>query len=460
MENLHKKNSENRIINISVFGRYLIKKWWILAVVSIVMVGILLGKLYADMQKTNHVVEEVETNVLSESEQKKVNEAYKEYKKIIDLQEYIDQSILMEINPYKEYRKVISYEIEGAKSGDILSIYLQYLYSGIAIDIVMEELNNVEPQYLNELIKGIRIEKEDLSIEGQESSVFGIQIIGKDKTIVDLITQNTEDALLIYTAKISGQLQSYELKQIGVTEGFVVDTDIEKLQKSRSTNLKELEDNYTANVAGFSAIQSESLESLLNKGDVGKVEETLTGQSLTAEESTPIGIATYIKYIIFGILLGTTLASGAILIWYVYGGNINSAQEFQEVYNIKVLEEMKAGIKDSQKKMERINILLARCKLLCSGNNISKIVIVGETTTSLGIEIVQYLKEELKMSHVELEHIKGFLDDANILSYISEFTNVLLIEEVGKVKRNDFERELEFYSEQNMSVIGVIPIWL
>ena len=158
------KKTEEVEINLLDLLQKLCMQWKPILACAVVFACLLGGYKYVKDRgaaKTADNSELVKDIVLTDAEQRNVNTAIKLSEEIDGIEEYLRDSVLMNLDPYHKNRVVLLYSIDDATKKTkqkIVESYLNFLGSGRMLDAIIESDSkkwNMDKSYLAELFFGI-----------------------------------------------------------------------------------------------------------------------------------------------------------------------------------------------------------------------------------------------------------------------------------------------------------------
>lgn len=305
---------------------------------------------------------------LEEGEQQAVEAAIMLSKEIQGLEEYMDKSILMQIDPYKRNRMSMLYRITGATRETIAGIvesYQFYLTGGDAVSALGKLSGKglgMETPYLQELITvwqktdGIYRVTMDEAAEGLPAqSLFYVEVAGKDKSMAQGLADSIQDILKEYEKEVRRLCGGHSISLISSAWNERIDSDLADRQRdkrlrlsSAQAELKSMTDAFhegqmevykrgVADAGLDAGADKKDIEESGNKAAGGTVSGKGTaGSSIT--DKAPSGIyapvlrRSSMKYALIGLLAGIFGYCGVYACWYLLSDTVKSAEEFQRYY--------------------------------------------------------------------------------------------------------------------------------
>ena len=164
-------------------------------------------------------------------------------------QEYLDKSILMKINAYKEDRVNLQFIVKGDESTakNAISSLEYYVSSGALANDLQAKYPDVEPNYLSELIS-FENDSDELQVGDTEylnvkfsGNVFCISVMEQDEEQCQTLADSVAACLSEYQVLSAQTIGAYELSLVDKSATKVVDSDLQDFQNGKindTTNLK------------------------------------------------------------------------------------------------------------------------------------------------------------------------------------------------------------------------------
>ena len=438
----------------------------LLAVIFAVLLGGMKGlSAYKTQTDAGHIKEVQETyeNDLKFYESSK--DSYdREIENLVDnitkQEEYLENSILMNISPYDvceagadlfiktDYQIMPGMVYQNADYTDtILQAYQSLLCSNSVLDDVAEKVG-VDIQYLQELIT---VQRGNMVLDGTDFGKFTNLITVKVRHSEKKKAQEILDALLEKVEMIQGQINN----SIGEHTVTVVNDGM-----SFFVDLKLSEQQQT---------EKDRLTTLRNSLDT-KEKEAKELKEPTAPASSVMAVAkSGVKYGVLGGVLGGFMSVFFVCVAFLMSDKVYAAKEIRSKFRIKVLGVLTAGDK---KKAGAIDAWLNRLEGRGSGveatreyeliaanienlaGDITTILVTGTVEADKINRVCDGLAENLK--NIRIIVGDNLLRSAETLKKLPECEGVVLVEQSGKSVCGTIGQEIEAIHDLNKTVVGCI----
>ncbi len=241
-------------------------------------------------------------------------------KQIDDLNEYLEKSVRMNIDPQNEWVATCDFFVVVDKSvleelpdsnvqdpADSLLGYYQSVFQEIAYDSEAQTIAGVsEEKYLNELVSW--------NISTGTNS-FSISVIGKSE-------QQVRDILDFYMEKIDGEIKDMADSVMKHTLTHACDMAYMRVDQNLVTEKKNAVDTIS------------SLRTSIAKA---RTEQLALVEPAEEAPAKPGGLK---KYIIIGFLLGAFFAAGVYMMKYIMGRKLRTPDTIQQIYGLPIYGEL------------------------------------------------------------------------------------------------------------------------
>ncbi len=431
--------------------------------------GFLKGKSAADAAEMA-----VEGNMeLTKEEQKGVTDAVELENDIRKLQEYMDNSILMNIDPYHRNKAVMLYCIDRTERQNLQKItesYLSFVINGGAADALKKSGSSVwdiDKNYLDEVISAYQktysspyqVVVDDSADSGPLSeSLFYVEITGRDAESAQKMAQDMKSVLKRYSAQAADAAGSHRLTLLSIQENIFSDSSLQSLQRDKKSQL-------TANTASL-----KSMTDAFHEGQKAVYQE-LAGVEGETEEPEEIkdeieNTGFSIKYAVLGFAGGFFVYCCAFFCWYFWNDRIKSTEEMKRLYTFPVYGGIsmknKAGTNTGgqMEAFERENAqLLNRLRLACKNQGLTKLCVAsGFAFHAQEREYMQDIAGQLEKWGIHAVIAENAERDTALWDTLTETGNVLMVCRIGTTTHRMIDEAMNFYQENGIAVAGAMAL--
>lgn len=463
---------QERIINIPDMITELVRKIWIIILAASVFAVLFCGYKYVKdsraVQTENlDVVEDLEEN-LTLLEQEEVNNILVLQEDVECQQEYLSNSVLMQINAYNEDKMTLQYylnvESEAySNKGAVINAYKNYIESGALANDLKAKGVSLEQQYLNELIS-VNIE-DTVGVEANslidQSGIFSVEVIHQDKEKCCELAEQVAQCIEEYSPVVGNAVGPHMLTLFEQNYSRVNDKNLWNYKSDR-----------------ISAIEKEKEQVELLKSQLTQGQLTVLNGDMSSDENVQNDIQESVsfskKFLVLGGGVGIVLAILFIFICYIMRGTINTSSELQCFYNIRILGELhfkeekniflvawrkltgkgQIGLTLNDEK----EMLLSNLRVTCEKANIKKLLIGSDAEVSLDEEWLKAVVEGLKEDGIEVSVESELLKSSMAFEKMAMYGNIVLVEELKKSKYENTTRQIKMCMEQKACILGTIVL--
>lgn len=371
-------------------------------------------------------------------------------------QDYKDDSILMNINPYDEYVETVTfyvstdYEIMPGMmyqnpntASSILKAYVSIAQNGEMYSYVLGRMNNK---------MGIRYLKELVKIQTDyTNNMMDITVIGDTEKRASDVMRYIKDSIADSHKRITEAIGEHDVNIVDESKYVSVDLDLEKKQKDFTTNMDALDTSLTDKTKELEDLE-EPKDNLLTKGSVVKGA---------------------VKYAVLGGVLGAFMVVFFVCVVFLMSDKLVSEKELKRRYGVMVLGVFRkadkkrwfgfidrwldrmdgqaaAQLEDSQ----TFEVVAANAMNYVEG--VSRILLVG----TVAREELERLKEGLAGLLPEKNLTVGgnLGKEAQAIREAASCDAVILVEQRGRSLFGGIEQELEVVRSLEKRVIGCVVL--
>lgn len=461
---------QERIVTVSDLLKEIVRRIGLVIVLGIIVAVLCCGYKYVKDSKAAKAAnsEDTATTVkLTDEEQTDVNNVISVQDNMKEQQEYLDNSVLMQINAYDESRVTLQYRIiTGDKqlSKDLLSAYDNYVTNGSLAQDMINHGIDMDLQYLTELLY---FEKDsDKDEEDSDSTVitdtpaltFEIRVIHKNQKSCEELAAVIPECLSDFEQKLQESTGSHELNLVDQSYAEVVDQGLWTYKIDRVNSVVSMQERVDSLKEKLSADQVALVEKNLQKADK---KDDAKKEVVKAHISK--------KYAVLGFGIGIILAILYIVISYIWRGTINNEKDVTYLYGVQLMGTLKG--KNKKNALLRLGdklrgkkpvdfsveeaIVCADVTGYCSRNQIQKLLLLSseEVTETAWIDT---LVKKLREAGVEATVETDILSSAAAREKAAGYEVAVLIAQVRRSAYDTLEQELGFCQLQNIQIAGAI----
>lgn len=457
---------------------------WRFMILCVVVCAVLLTGLKYGKDKSNLAAASAQNNLseadlrenLTTDQENALTQAESVQRQLEEKQDYQAESILMNIDAYAKKVVTLQYyvntnytvNLNSSISMDyvdsLIDSYTAYIENKGLNGSVTETLDwSVDEVYVGELIKvggRIKSDGDQTNTVNTSGKTFIVYVTGEDDDQIKELADAVEQAITAYQPVLSDTIGAHELTLVDRYESVVTDETLAASQASLQTSITDLETKLSTLTAAFTDVQQKLLD-----GN--------TAEKSSTETASSAGISK--KYILFGAFIGLFLGCLWIVLRYILSGRIQSAEELQEMYGLRILgnlaaEEKKRRFLDGFDRWldaircietwtveEQQELILTNIVVTCKKEKIGHVFF----TTSVHVDetedkITKVISEKLRENGIQVTFGENIMRNAGAFEQMAEIGHVVILEKAGTTQYTVLEKELTACSEQGALLLGII----
>lgn len=468
-ENQSWKKTKEVEINLLDLLKKLCKQWKQILVCAVVFACLLGGYRFmkgSGEAQTNGTAVSTEGIVLTKDEQKRVDGAVTLSDEIEANQKYMDESILMNIDPYHKDRAVLLYSIEDISKRTkqrIVESYLSFIKDGGAIKELKEKAPDtwtMDDSYLAEVIYAYQGNDGSTQIvvnETTANALFYIEVTGRDEKMVAELAKGLQEAVDAYQVSVKKNAGEHTLTLLSKEQGVKSDSGLATTQHDKNYQLSNNLYNLKTLTDTFSEQQKAVYEEQIAKADDVKV--------IKKKDS---GIS--IKWIVLGFAGGIFVYCGIFACFYLLRDTVKSVEELKTHYTFPIFggitlkkgtkgtgEDLAGREKDDYERQRAQ--MLNRIRLACQSKEITRICIASDFSfREQEKSFVESASKQLKAWGIETVVGENVAGNVSVWDTLTEVGSVLMLYKLGTTTHQMIDEEMGFYMENHLNVMGAMVI--
>ncbi|MBQ8279979.1 MAG: hypothetical protein IJZ23_09090 [Roseburia sp.] len=469
-----------------------LRRWRMIVVLALVCgIGLTAYQYRIDMNKTDVVTvkktqEELE-KAMATQDLDEVTAAVALKRQLDEKSAYMEESVLMGINPYEENAVIMQYYVKADEqtAASSAEAYISYVENGHLAQAVAESgAYELTPAYMAELISIVREEgnvyinakdaKESikLSLQGSDASYsFDVKVVGKTMEEAEALASDVKAALQTYSSSVASAAGSHLLQLLEETSSVMVDQGLAELQNWNATSIKTISNN-------LDSMKNEMTSDQITLYTYRTtVVETNTAAATTAPAVKTVSIS--LKHAIIGVIVGAVLACGLIFACYLFAAALRSAEEVKTLYRVKVLgcvddtafqKKKVFGFVDGlivklqnirKKKLsfeQEVQMICANIALDCRKNDRTEVVLTGSVMEKLPQEVVKAVIGKCEEKNIHVAVVNAINYDAEALEAAAKIGSVVFVEKKRVSLYDELQKEIALCKENDINVLGMVVL--
>lgn len=489
-------NEEEVQIDLMTLLHYILRKWRsIIVVMLIVAVAANLYSVKKSMSEAAAVSTTEEVDIekqienakeeLTADELEQVEHVYSMYEYNSQLYQYLEKSVLMQLNPNEIPTVMLNYQFKKDQADEELSnIFTMYENALLDEDTCTAIIQVFGEEYANTSVRElisvtdtengqnndiIKLQKD------KNSGILSIQIYAGSEEQCEQVAEIVKKRVLEYTEQLQQIFGNYTVNAI--SEQYHISSD-SNLNMQKSDVVNAVNDAYTAlkNISSGLSKKQMTYYNLLVKG----IEDKTTSKENTDETAEITANVQYIsmKYILIGLLAGMFLAVCWYAVVYIMTQTVKDVDEVKIITNLPVFgtvlgsnENGKRNIIDRwidswfahDKKSENNELLLTRIShevAMLAGQKDKRNLLVACSESDQNLKkqadsLVEKLRE-LGMNVTSTDSLVS--DNTEVLKQLESADSAVFVEQLMKSERNQIREAVELCRRCQVEVLGSVIV--
>ena len=496
------RNVMNEEVQIDIVNllHYILKKWRII-VIAMLVLGMAANLYYVKNSSSTvdmgtQAAEEVsiETQIenakenLSEEEIHQVDRTYTMYSyneaSYKEKEEYLDSSLLMQLNPEEIPTVLLSYQVnQGVSEAEIRNIMTMYENTPLDEATYADIIGVIGKKYKNTAVKELvsitdNVNNNSVILQNVDSGILNIRIYALEEKQCEKIADVIKKRMQAYTEQLQQVFGEFSVQNISEQYYLSSDSTV-STQKMNVVSAMNSAYSYMNNVTnGFTEDQLTYFK-LLTKplNDSMEQENNGTDSQITVDNTAK---ASYFsaKYILVGLIAGAFLVALWYACVYIISQTVKDTDDLKVVTCLPIFGTvLRNGELDKRNKVDKwIDSLFSRGKkkeddavllericheieLQAKKKEVKNILLTssaGNEDIALIMDKVQQKLTELGVSAVKSDSIAS--DSIEALEQLQKADGVVFVEQLMKSSREDIRKETELCSRYQVEMLGNVAV--
>lgn len=411
-------------------------------------------------------------STISEGEIKKLEDIISKYARLNYLEEYYNDSLVMQLNP-KEYNVLevqyyidsdytFNFENDNEKdyTSSVVSAYGTYVTSGYYSEMLKKELDiQASIQSVKELIQ---------VVEDKEGATVKITVSipnGCDATKLEMAIDKIMNAKKEELEKIG----KHNLVKLNSAVAVAYSDILEKKIYDVSSNIAIARSNVEASKSTLTDAQKKYLHENLSYENYRG--EFAIGIAVVGEPSVNV------KFAIVGFILGIFASCAIYLLREVFSNKVQNADDIELVYGIRnigtlddkdsekkkmFIDRMLYNIKNSNEKLmtksEKVEYVVSNIEIICNKNSISSISLIKNVGKKEELAEVMDVVTALEKKGIKCKVLDNITGNAEQLKNVVSDGNVVIIGKTNKTSYAKLEQEIRLLKQHEINILGSVII--
>ena len=493
-------NEEVQIDIVNLF-HYILKKWRIV-VIAMLVLGVVADLYYVKESSSNAAAvesqtieeESIETQIrnvkenLTEDEMQQVDRVYTMYAYNEDSYqenaEYLDSSLLMQLNPEEIPTVLLSYQISrNISEEEIRNIMTMYESTLLDETSCADIVDVIGKKYKNTAVKELvsitdNVNNNSVILQNVESGVLNIRIYALEEKQCEKIADVIKKRMQAYTEQLQQVFGEFSVQNISEQYYLSSDSTV-STQKMNVVSAMNSAYSYMNNVTNVFTEDQLTYFNLLTKplDESMNQEERDTAEQNVADTAVKMNYFST-KYVLVGVIAGAFLVALWYACVYIITQTVKDTDDLKVVTGLPIFGTVLSnGELDKRNKVDKwIDSLFSRGKkkeddavllervcheieLQAKKKEVKNILLTssaGNEDIALIMDKVQQKLTELGVSAVKSDSIAS--DSIEALEQLQKADGVVFVEQLMKSSREDIRKETELCSRYQIAVLGNVVV--
>lgn len=439
-----KYNRHDRSFDVKDMVSAIRTNWLIIVVCGLVCAAFLIVGMQRSEYKSAAAAaqESVGTDVsaiyngLTDGEKSTIQLARSQEEQLNAQNDYISNSVFMNIDPYKEGNTTLYYNITYLTTVDatIIGRYIDYAGSNAFYEAVVQKMSTeMEVQYVKELITCTQ-NTVDMNRYYTE---FYIKVIADSQELCEDIADAVDNVMQAYISENQGETAGYTIDTVDSGYSEMVDTELYNKQYVSTSNYYNLQSMYNATIATF----TDNMKLVYAATD-----EELAGTAQGDTTSSEVYAPYRVKYVVLGALIGIFLAVLGIILAYLLSNKVKTEADLESIYDLNVFG---TGTE--------LPLVAANMNNVCSKRGINSVVLCG-TISESNKSIMNKLIDEMQKKGIELTIAGDIGKDVEAREMLASCEHVVFVSQNKKTTYPEVESWLKLCRDLGISVLGAVAL--
>lgn len=444
---------------------------WRTIILSAVIVAVAATSLRYVIDMREYKVSVAENNLagassqFSEEELGQIEEARLLQKRMAEMRTYMDESVLMQVDPYKENVLTLEYYVdylgtESLETGIDNAVYIAKAYQTCLTDgrfartIFEDSEIECKAEYVEELI---HVEVDE------DAPIVSIEVIYPDASILKSVSDIAKEVMEGKVEELTQKMPNHTVSLL--TESVGMRTD--EMLIERQSDYQEILYHYRTWLNSTKSTMSAEQLVELYKDD--------SAQTITGDATRNIPKPTISKtYMILGLAVGAFFAVVFLVLRVLLEGRLQFETEMADGYGVRifgvfepdrkknVIDRFLIRLKNRSKKSlspeENMKALCTNIELTCKNQKIERIFLTGTALEQIDTTYMEEMKKYMGTAGIEVVSGNNVCYDVEALRQMSDVKRVVLIEKVGTSIYREIEQEINYIKEQDGNILGCVVI--
>lgn len=352
-------------------------------------------------------------------------------KQVTELQDYVDHSIYMNIDPQNIQVATVQYGIQtGGNVGNIYNSFITYINDGGMREGLAEKYPELQVEYWRDIISCY-----------QSGNTLNVTVIHHNAEQGKQILEAVKKRIGEYTPKVKSLQGDFNLVEMNTSTYVKSDVNVVNGQNNHRNNLK----NYIGNRSDYNnkLISNENNK----KTYIEKNEPEVL-------EVQPVNkVVVVVKFLIAGMIFGIMVPCVVSVLRFILSDRLRSAEELSES-GLNVIGSCKEG-RYTEAELERSGMDV---KVLAEANGLNTVFLNRLNNDDISKQTVSDYQKALAKIGIISESGSNVYESADELKAMIAQKSCILVAEAGKTTFGQLKKQKELCQRFKVTILGCIVI--
>lgn len=466
------KKTDDIEIDLADMLRGFCRKWKQAAVLAVLCAVILDGYGWMKNRENSggnkpdadYSLEETE---LSKEEYQLVEAAADMEQEVRGLGEYLENSVLMQIDPFHKNTVTMLYSIEDAGSRDLQKImesYLGFLLNGTAVSELKNKsaYKKMDKSCLAELMNAYQkmpdypyqIAAERFFEEGMPAeALLYVEVTGKDAKMALQLAKDLQEVIEDSCPNVKKTAGSHRLILLSSEKKETADGSLQAWQHDKRAVLSSYQSALKTMTDAFNEAQKSAYRNAADLEEIQKAQQNETEESGHFYGS--------VRYGLIGMIAGIFIYGCLFAFRYLFQDTLKSENEIKGMYTFPFYGSILLKKGDtavfSEEAGTQMMHMLGRVRLTCKKQEIKKICMASDFTLHIQEKAcLEAAQKQLENWGIHAVIAENASQDMAVWDTLTETGTVLMVCRIGTTTHHMVNEAMRFYQENDIAAAGAM----
>lgn len=394
---------------------------------------------------------------------------------------YVNNSLLIKIDPYNAHMANIEYHVDTDYSfyftgefrpdysSNIIGSYINYVNAGGLVSYIMDNNSmDIDGANLTELIS---IAPNNVSTISGEN-IFQIEILHNDAEKLGELVKVVKNGVENYQKEVNQKLGAHTLEMVSESQVKGVNEDLRVSQASKWNQVATMRIQMNSIENGLTSTQ---LRALQLQNNLNKNSPT---NAQASQEVYLSNVQINKWHFVVGAILGFLVACTWILLKILLSARLLNSNEISKMYDLRILGELNSDgkkkrfghkidecivkTKSRNKKQisqeQKVDNMVCNIGVTCQKQEIQSIYLTGSEFECIEPALIAKIVSGLEQMGIAVKSGTSIIYNAESLKSIVDLGSAVFIEKTGTSLYKEIADEVTLAKEQKINILGAIIV--